>query len=251
MAHGLLYQELMGNYWRKKTMEHGMTMAQYEEERQKRMEELGYRSKRQRPDWVEPHIEQAEPVLSASIQSTDEDHWLHKKQPCSGGIAKSLCEELTWLPEDRDWVNPEHYKQLPKGVEVHEVLTAVANRDLGFTQHISYSDLCNCLKYLLRLGLKNGTLEELKKVQWYLNAIIEREEALHGREDQKTNTERYHTEVPDPGQQRTRPACDCGHRDKTGDDRATVYRSDDGDPDGLRGPDPTSVLDEQARYAGS
>lgn len=214
-------------------MEHGMTIAQYEK----------MRKEQRKPDWVEPHIQQEEPVLSASIQSTDEDHWLH--QPPTGKDIKS------WLPEDKDWVNPEHYKQLPKGVEVHEILIAVANRDLGFTQHISYSDLCNCLKYLLRLGLKNGTLEELKKVQWYLNAIIEREEALSERKDQETNPIGCDPEVPNAGQQRTRPACDCGHRDKTGDDRATVYRSDDGDPHGLRGPDPTSVLDEQARYAGS
>ena len=209
-------------------MEHGMTMEQYEKMRKEQ-------KAKSFPDWVEPDIEQAKPVLVDGIlselyQSSDSDHWLH--QPPA---------PVTWLPEDKDMVNPEHYKQLPKGVEVHEILIAVANRDLGFTENISYSDLCNCLKYLLRLGLKNGTLEELKKVQWYLNAIIEREETLSERKDQETDPIGCDPEVPDTGKLGARPTCNCGHRDKAGDDFATVYRPVDGDPDGLRRPNQTEV----------
>jgi len=83
----------------------------------------------------------------------------------------------TWLPSDtEDTSNPSYYKSLPKDVEVYEIIEAVVNRDLGFTEHISYSDLGHVLRYTLRLGAKNGSLQELKKVQWYLSRIIEREE---------------------------------------------------------------------------
>lgn len=90
-----------------------------------------------------------------------------------------MSEQLrkTWLPEDtEDTTNPSYYKSLPKGVEVYEIIETVVNRDLGFTRNISYSDLAHILRYTLRLGIKNGSLQELKKVQWYLSKLIEREE---------------------------------------------------------------------------
>jgi hypothetical protein len=92
----------------------------------------------------------------------------------------------TWLPSDtEDTSNPSYYKSLPKGVEVYEIIETVVNRDLGFTRHISYSDLGHIIRYTLRLGAKNGSLQELKKVRWYLERIIEREEQLE--QEQKTN----------------------------------------------------------------
>lgn len=93
----------------------------------------------------------------------------------------------TWLPADtEDTSNPSYYKSLPKDVEVYEIIEAVVNRDLGFTRHISYSDLGHVLRYTLRLGAKNGSLQELKKVQWYLSRIIEREEQA-SEQEQKRN----------------------------------------------------------------
>ena len=83
----------------------------------------------------------------------------------------------TWLPSDtEDTSNPSYYKSLPKNVEVYEIIETVLNRDLGFTRHVSYSDLGHIIRYTLRLGVKNGSLQELKNVQWYLSRIIEREE---------------------------------------------------------------------------
>ena len=95
--------------------------------------------------------------------------------------AKSAVERQalhkTWLPADtEDTSNPSYYKSLPKDVEVYEIIEAVVNRELGFTENISYSDLGHVLRYTLRLGAKNGSLQELKKVQWYLSRIIERED---------------------------------------------------------------------------
>lgn len=34
----------------------------------------------------------------------------------------------------------------------------------------------NALKYLCRVGKKDETVQELKKAQWYLNKLIEKEE---------------------------------------------------------------------------
>jgi len=83
----------------------------------------------------------------------------------------------TWLPSDtEDTSNPSYYKSLPKDVEVYEIIEAVCNRNLGFTKNVSYSDLAHIIRYTLRLGAKNGSLQELKKVQWYLGKLIEREE---------------------------------------------------------------------------
>ena len=93
----------------------------------------------------------------------------------------------TWLPSDtEDTSNPSYYKELPKGVEVYEIIETVLNRDLGFTRHVSYSDLGHILRYTLRLGVKNGSLQELKKVRWYLERLIEREE-LQSEQEQKRN----------------------------------------------------------------
>ena len=62
-------------------------------------------------------------------------------------------------------VNPAHYK-LPNGLEAYEV-----------TQHFDFTT-GNAIKYLWRAGKKENEyrLTDLKKAQWYLNQLIEREE---------------------------------------------------------------------------
>ncbi len=69
-----------------------------------------------------------------------------------------------------------NYKDLPGGAQVHDIIDYVIDRNLGFTSHTSHCDVGNAIKYLLRLGQKNGTLEELRKAHWYLSKAIEREE---------------------------------------------------------------------------
>ena len=62
-------------------------------------------------------------------------------------------------------INPDHYK-LPNGLEAYDV-----------TQHFDFTT-GNAIKYLWRAGKKDGEyrLTDLKKAQWYLNQLIEREE---------------------------------------------------------------------------
>jgi hypothetical protein len=61
--------------------------------------------------------------------------------------------------------SPDHYK-LPNGLEAYDV-----------TQHFDFTT-GNCIKYLWRAGRKGGEskLDDLRKVRWYLNQLIEREE---------------------------------------------------------------------------
>ena len=64
-----------------------------------------------------------------------------------------------------DKINPDHYR-LPSGLEAYDV-----------TQHFDFTT-GNAIKYLWRAGRKEGEykLTDLKKAQWYLNQLIEKEE---------------------------------------------------------------------------
>ena len=73
--------------------------------------------------------------------------------------------------------NPAHYK-LPSGLEAYDV-----------TQHFDFTT-GNCIKYLWRAGRKEGesSLDDLRKVRWYLNQLIEREELNESGSENKTGS---------------------------------------------------------------
>lgn len=73
-----------------------------------------------------------------------------------------------------DPINPDHY-QLPGGIQVHELIGVVLERDIKFQYKQSYADFSNVLKYALRIGAKGDPLEQLGKMKWYLDKIVERE----------------------------------------------------------------------------
>lgn len=72
-----------------------------------------------------------------------------------------------------DRVNPAHYKD--HSIEPIDVIEAWG---LGF-------HLGNCVKYIARLGLKEGSpeIEDLKKARWYLDRKIEAMEAASSARD--------------------------------------------------------------------
>lgn len=72
-------------------------------------------------------------------------------------------------------INPSHYS-LPNGLEAYDV-----------TQHFDFTT-GNCIKYLWRAGRKDGesSLDDLRKVRWYLNQLIEREELNVAESKRKT-----------------------------------------------------------------
>lgn len=58
--------------------------------------------------------------------------------------------------------HPKHYTSHPSGVECIQV-----------TEHYGFC-IGNAIKYLWRAGLKNDTIEDLRKAAWYVNREIDR-----------------------------------------------------------------------------
>jgi hypothetical protein len=70
-----------------------------------------------------------------------------------------------------DPVNPSHYKQLPaETIDIIEAAIAKAPNNKAAGLH------WQVLKYALRCWFKNG-IEDLKKAKWYLDRLIQEEEA--------------------------------------------------------------------------
>jgi len=70
-----------------------------------------------------------------------------------------------------DPVNPSHYKQFPAEViDIIEAAIAKAPNNKAAGLH------WQVLKYALRCWFKNG-IEDLKKARWYLDRLIQEEEA--------------------------------------------------------------------------
>lgn len=67
-----------------------------------------------------------------------------------------------WLEEALDSnVNPDHYRNSRSGIEAYKVL-----------EFLSFHEGC-AAKYLMRLGKKDVTLQELKKSEWYITHCID------------------------------------------------------------------------------
>lgn len=68
---------------------------------------------------------------------------------------------LKELNKSSDTINhPPHYTQHPSGVECITV-----------TEHMNFN-LGNAIKYVWRADLKNKSIEDLKKAQWYIEREI-------------------------------------------------------------------------------
>ena len=66
-----------------------------------------------------------------------------------------------------DAVNqPAHYTSHESGIECIQI-----------TEHMNFC-LGNAVKYLWRAGLKNNTIEDLKKAQWYIDREIKLRETV-------------------------------------------------------------------------
>jgi hypothetical protein len=102
--------------------------------------------------------------------------------PCHGKVKVDYCSMSFWpylvdckpvKPETveqptSDPVNPSHYNQ--GGIECIEAIKAALG--VGFIAYL----WGNILKYLWRWPNKNG-IEDLKKARWYLDRLIQEEEA--------------------------------------------------------------------------
>lgn len=58
--------------------------------------------------------------------------------------------------------HPKHYTSHPSGIECIQI-----------TEHMGFC-IGNAIKYLWRADLKNDTIEDLKKAQWYIEREIQK-----------------------------------------------------------------------------
>lgn len=67
-----------------------------------------------------------------------------------------------------DAINPSHYKDVVPGYQYAEMMVYMLANQTGVNSHL----LGQVYKYLMRNGKKDEEVQELKKAQWYLNALI-------------------------------------------------------------------------------
>lgn len=114
----------------------------------------------------------------------------------SNGCAEKmeLCgdesQQKKWLQEALDSnVNPDHYQNGGSGIEAYKVL-----------EFLSFHD-GNAAKYLMRLGKKDVTVQELKKSEWYILRYIDLlenyEEHLREWEQNVYRFQKFADESPD------------------------------------------------------
>lgn len=69
--------------------------------------------------------------------------------------------------------HPSHY--MDGGIETIDYIKAKCMKDNGFMGYLRG----NALKYLSRAGIKDDTIEDLKKVQWFVAKMIAELEATN------------------------------------------------------------------------
>lgn len=69
---------------------------------------------------------------------------------------------MSHYDEQRDNINPNHYKSHPSGLECIQV-----------TEHMGFN-LGNAVKYIWRCDLKYDAIEDLEKAVWYINREIQK-----------------------------------------------------------------------------
>jgi len=67
-----------------------------------------------------------------------------------------------------DAINPSHYKDVVPGYQYAEMMVYMLANQTGVNSHL----LGQVYKYLMRNGKKDEEVQELKKAQWYLTALI-------------------------------------------------------------------------------
>lgn len=74
-------------------------------------------------------------------------------------------------------INPKHYKMIPKeayakfpnGLEYIDLMEYILKQHKGVEAHL----LGHIFKYAMRLGKKDASLQDAKKIEWYANRLVE------------------------------------------------------------------------------
>ena len=130
------------------------------------------------PHYLRPLVGEVKPVEPRVVELPA------KKEPTEAQKIAERTMKAIWATQPKpepepvakqslapDAVNPSHYKQLPaETIDIIEAAIAKApnNKAAGLYWQV--------LKYVLRCWFKNG-IEDLKKAKWYLDRLIQEEEA--------------------------------------------------------------------------
>jgi hypothetical protein len=86
--------------------------------------------------------------------------------------------------DDQDAIiNPKHYKMIPKeaydkfpeGLEYIDLMEYILKQHKGVKAHL----LGHIFKYAMRLGKKDASLQDAKKIEWYANRLVKVLEGSH------------------------------------------------------------------------
>lgn len=109
---------------------------------------------------------------------TDVAYWL---AVCNSNLNQTKENQRMNMAESlenssvKDHINPQHYKNVAAGKQYMELMVDMLRDKWGVEAHL----FGQVYKYLMRCGNKDDETQELKKAQWYLNALIKyREEGV-------------------------------------------------------------------------
>lgn len=109
------------------------------------------------------------PKSDSDIDFYDEyaEKFAKKEKPMIQKILEASAEK-----NKKDAINPPHYKDIVPGYQYMEMMVYMLKGLDGVESHL----LGQVYKYLMRCGKKDEETQELKKAQWYLDALIKYKE---------------------------------------------------------------------------
>lgn len=79
-----------------------------------------------------------------------------------------IAERIAMQDKNDKVISPAHYKDILPGYEYMDMMVFMLDKFDGVEAHL----MGQIYKYLMRYGKKDGKVQELKKVRWYLNYLI-------------------------------------------------------------------------------
>jgi len=81
-------------------------------------------------------------------------------------LVGTILDQVSPVPTDH--INPAHYQDVVPGLQYMDLMIPMLKRFTGVKAHL----MGQIYKYLMRSGLKDPVVQDLKKAQWYLNFLI-------------------------------------------------------------------------------
>ena len=83
-------------------------------------------------------------------------------------VETQIAERIAMQDKNDKVISPDHYKDILPGYEYMDMMVFMLGDFKGVEAHL----MGQIYKYLMRYGKKDNKAQELKKVRWYLNYLI-------------------------------------------------------------------------------